>query len=138
MIHYLTEKELIAINYTLIKQISPTEDFGVKDLSALKAVIAQPRQNTFKTELYPTTYDKAAILFEMIINKYCFYNDNKRTAVVGLYVFLRKNKIQLVASNKEIADYAVHVAVQKSKHRLTNEEIAKWIDRNSQKIKQSK
>lgn len=34
MIHYLTEKEFVAINYTLIKQISPTEDFGVKDPSA--------------------------------------------------------------------------------------------------------
>ena len=135
MIHYLTEKEFVAINYTLIKQISPTEDFGVKDPSALKAVVAQPRQNTFGAELYPTIYDKAAILFEMIINKHCFYNGNKRTAVMGLYVFLRKNKIQLVVSNKEIADYSVHVAVQKGKHRLTNEEIAKWIERNSQNIK---
>ena len=70
MIQYLTEKELVAINYAIIKHISPTEDFGVKDSSALKVVIAQPSQNLFGSELYPTLYDKAAILFEMIIKKH--------------------------------------------------------------------
>ncbi|WP_161878626.1 type II toxin-antitoxin system death-on-curing family toxin [Alkalibacterium sp. MB6] len=131
MTYYLTEKELLAINYSMIRQFSPTEDFGVKDSSALKAVVAQPRQNGFGTELYPTIYDKAAILFEMCINKYCFFNGNKRTAVMALYVFLRKNGVQLTLSNKEIADYAVYVAVQKGENRLTNEDISKWIEMNS-------
>lgn len=131
MINYLTEKELIAINYAVIKQISPTEDFGVKDPAALKSVIAQPRQNVFGTELYPTIYDKAAILFEMVVNKHCFFNGNKRTSVMTLYVFLRKNNIRLTATNQEVADYAVQVAVQKGKERLTNEEIAEWIKLHS-------
>lgn len=131
MTHYLTEKELLAINYSVIRRFSPTEDFGVKDPSALKAVVAQPRQNVFGTELYPTIYDKAALLFEMCINKHCFFNGNKRTAVMALYVFLRKNGFQLTVSNKEIADYAVYVAVQKGEDRLTNENISKWIEMNS-------
>lgn len=135
MIQYLTEKELIAINYAVIKQISPTEDFGVKDAAALKSVIAQPRQNVFGIELYSTVYDKAAILFEMVVNKHCFFNGNKRTSVMALYVFLRKNNIRLTASNHEVADYAVQVAVQKGKERLSNEEIAKWIETRSEENK---
>lgn len=47
-------------------------------------------------------------------------------------MFFTKNKIQLLTLNKEMANYAVHMAVQKDKHRLTNEEIAKRIERNSQ------
>lgn len=132
MIRYLSEKELVAINYAVIKQISPTEDFGVKDSSALKSVVNQPRQNVFGKELYPTVYDKAAILFEMVVNKHCFFNGNKRTSVMALCVFLRKNNIRLTASNQEIADYAVQVAVQKGKERLANEEIAQWIQTHSQ------
>lgn len=132
MIRYLSEKELVAINYAVIKQISPAEDFGVKNPSALKSVVNQPRQNVFGTELYPTVYDKAAIFFEMVVNKHCFFNGNKRTSVMALYVFLRKNNIRLTASNQEIADYAVQVAVQKGKERLRNEEIAQWIQTHSQ------
>lgn len=131
MTHYLTEKELVAINYSVIRHFSPTEDFGVKDPSALKAVVAQPRQNVFGTELYPTIYDKAAILFEMCINKHCFFNGNKRTAVMALYVFLSKNGCRLNVSNNEIADYAVYVAVQKGEDRLSNEDISKWIEMSS-------
>jgi len=44
----------------------------VKDSSTLKAVVAQPRQNTFGTELYPKIFDKVAILLEMVVNKHCF------------------------------------------------------------------
>ena len=131
MTHYLTEKELLAINYSVIRRFSPTEDFGIKDSSALKAVVAQPRQNVFGTELYPTIYDKAAILFEMCINKHCFFNGNKRTAVMALYVFLSKNGCRLNVSNNEIADYAVYVAVQKGEDRLSNEDISKWIEMSS-------
>lgn len=134
MIQYLTENEIVAINYAVIKQISPSEDFGVKEPSALKAVVAQPRQNVIGAELYSTIYDKGAILFEMIINKHCFYNGNKRTAVMALYVFLRKNSIRLIASNKEIADFAVDIAVHKGKNRMTNKEISNWIEVNSEKI----
>ena len=134
MIQYLTEKELVAINYAVIKQISPDEDFGIKDSAALKTVITQPQQNIFDEELYPTIYQKAAILTEMIVNKHCFYNGNKRTAVMEMYMFLRKNGIRLTVSNQAIADYVVLVAVQKGKECLKIEEIAKWIVENSEAI----
>jgi|SRR5690625_546575 len=131
MIHYLTENEIVAINYAVNKQFSPTEDFGIKDPKALKAVIAQPKQEVFGEVLYPSIYDKAAILFEMLINKHCFFNGNKRTAVMALYIFLRKNNIYLTANNQEIEDFTVQIAVQKEQNRLTNEEIAEWIEQRS-------
>lgn len=137
MIYYLTEKELVTINYSVIKQFSPSEDFGIKDPSALKSVVAQPQQTIYDKELYPSVYDKAAILFEKVINKHCFYNGNKRTAVMSLYIFLRKNGIHLTASNNEIADYAVFLTSPNGNKRPTNKEISKWIESNSTDFRHS-
>jgi len=131
MVRYLTEKEIVAINYYQIKQFSPSEDFGLKDPKALKVCVNQPKQVVFEKILYPTLYNKAAILFEMLINKHCFYNGNKRTAVMALYTFLKLNGVHLKSSNEAIADYAVSVAIKRGNERLTNENIAHWIEIHS-------
>lgn len=132
MTRYLTEKEIVAINYAVIKNLSPTEDFGVKEPSALNSCVAQPKQEIFGRVLYPTTYDKAAILFEMLINKHCFRNGNKRTAVMAVFSFMKLNDIQLHASNKELADVAVEIASQRGDKRLTHEKIVEWLKQHSQ------
>jgi len=131
MVRYLIEKEIVAINYYQIKQFSPSEDFGLKDSKALKVCVNQPKQVVFGKVLYPTLYNKAAILFEMLINKHCFYNGNKRTAVMALYIFLKLNEVHLKSSNEAIADYAVSVAIKRGNERLTNENIAHWIEIHS-------
>lgn len=115
----------------MIKRFSPTEDFGVKEPSALKACVEQPKQEVFGAVLYPTVYDKAAILFEMLVNKHCFYNGNKRTTVMAVYTFMRLNNIQFQASNKEVADMAVAIASQRGDERLTHEQIAEWLKTHS-------
>lgn len=134
MIRYLTEEEMVAINYAVIKQISPTEDFGVKEPSALNAVVNQPKQVVFGEELYPYLYDKAAILFEKTVNKHCFYNGNKRTATMALYVFLKRNGVQLHASNKALADMAVNIAAERGHNQLKQADIVDWIKEHSHMI----
>lgn len=132
MTRYLTEKEIVAINYAVIKNLSPMEDFGVKEPSALKSCVAQPKQEVFGKVLYPMIYDKAAILFEMLINKHCFRNGNKRTAVMAVFSFMKLNDIQLHVSNKELADVAVVIASQRGGKRLTHEKIVEWLKQHSQ------
>jgi len=44
MVRYLTEKEIVAINYYQMKQFSPSEDFGLKDSNALKVCVNQPKK----------------------------------------------------------------------------------------------
>lgn len=122
---------MVAINYAVIKNFSPTEGFGVKEPSALKFCVAQPKQEVFGKVLYPTTYAKAAILFEMLVNKHCFRNGNKRTAVMAVFSFMKLNDIQLHVSNKELADVAVVIASQRGDKRLTHEEIVEWLKQHS-------
>lgn len=128
MIRYLTEQELIIINSLQIKRYSPQEPIGVKEPTALNMCVSLPAQYVFGKELYPTIFDKAAILYQKLVQKHCFYNANKRTALVVLHSFLRLNHINLHVDNKTMEDYTVMVATDKE---LTWQLIAKWIEENS-------
>ena len=103
-------EEVIAMNYALIKRYSPQEIIGVKEMGALEMIIAQPKQAVFDKELYPTIFDKAYILFEKLSKKHCFHNANKRTAVLALLVFLKRNHYLLKVEDKELEDITVNVA----------------------------
>lgn len=128
MIRYLTEQELIIINSLQIKRYSPQEPIGVKEPTALNMCVSLPAQYVFGKELYPTIFDKAAILYQKLVQKHCFYNANKRTALVVLHSFLRLNHINLHVDNKTMEDYTVMVATDKE---LTWQLVAKWIEENS-------
>lgn len=125
---YLTEHEVKIINGIVIKKYSPGEDAGVKDPNALNVTIMQPKQVVFGKELYPTVFLKAAILFEMIVNKHCFYNGNKRTAIMALYVFLNLNGYVLKVENIELENMAVDLATKRGKEKIETSELAQWIE----------
>lgn len=129
MIRYLTERELVMINTLQIQRYSPEEQIGVKEPTALNMCVALPKQAVFDKELYPTLFDKAAILYQKLVQKHCFYNANKRTALVALHTFLRLNGLELHVGNKEIEDYTVLVATDKN---LTHEMIAAWLKIHSE------
>lgn len=133
-VRYLTEKEIMAINFLQIKRFSPKETFGVKEPTALNACVEQPKQEVFGKILYPTVEEKGAILFEMLINKHCFHNGNKRTAAVVLVTFLKLNGIQITVNNNELADMCVAIAEKKGKDRLSTADISRWIQSNSRSI----
>lgn len=80
---YLTEKEIILINAFVIAKINPKEQIGVKVPSALSMCVEQPKQFVLGQELSPKLEDKAAILFELLVNKHFFSME-----ISGLLQFL--------------------------------------------------
>ena len=126
MIRYLTEKELVMINTLQIRTYSPQEQIGVKEPTALHMCVELPKQDVFGVELYPTIFEKAAITFQKLIQKHCFFNANKRTALVALHTFLRLNGYQLEVSPKKMEDYTVQVATDPN---ITYQMIARWIEK---------
>ncbi|MFD2308602.1 type II toxin-antitoxin system death-on-curing family toxin [Enterococcus termitis] len=124
---YLTIEEVIAMNYALIKRYSPLEVIGVKEMGSLEMVIAQPKQEVFGKELYPTVFDKAYILYEKLIKKHCFHNGNKRTAVLAMLIFLKRNGFILKVKDCELEDISVGIAVNE----VSQEEVVSWLEKNS-------
>ncbi|UOB20789.1 type II toxin-antitoxin system death-on-curing family toxin [Macrococcus armenti] len=123
--YYLTEEDIILLNTFLIKKYSPKEQIGVVEPTALHMTVSSPKQHVFGEELYPTIYLKAANLYRNIVMKHIFYNGNKRTAFMGLNVFLRKNGLKLKVDADEAVEFTVRIATE----RLEEDVIAEWIER---------
>lgn len=125
MINYLTEKQIISINYKLILETSPGEQIGVKEPNALNMTVESPKQEVFGQELYPTVTLKAANLYRNLVMKRIFFNANKRTAFTCLEIFLYINHINIKVPTEEGIEFTVRIATEK----LEEEVIAEWIER---------
>ncbi|UTH11876.1 type II toxin-antitoxin system death-on-curing family toxin [Macrococcoides canis] len=123
---YLTEKQIIAINYKLIIETSPGEQIGVVEPNSLNMTVESPKQEVFGEELYPTLFLKAANLYRNIVMKHIFFNANKRTAFTCLEIFLYINGVSIKVPTEEGIEFTVRIATE----RLEEEEIAKWIERH--------
>lgn len=131
---YLTEKDLVMINVIQLETYSNQEQIGIKEPSALNMCVQQPKQEVFGKVLYQTIEDKGAILFELLINKHCFFNGNKRTAVMALYTFLTLNNVELVALEDDLVEFTVAIAERRGEQKITHDEIVRWIKNNSNVI----
>lgn len=120
---YLTEEQIIEINKTVILFATPKEPIQVKMPTALNAAVEAPKQTFGMEELYSTITQKAAILFQLLVQKHIFANGNKRTAYTATYIFLYLNGLNLKPSTKEAVDFTVKIA----KDSLEKEIIEAWI-----------
>ncbi|MEN2256140.1 type II toxin-antitoxin system death-on-curing family toxin [Enterococcus faecium] len=109
-IHYLEAKDIIKMNVIQIKKYSPNEPLGVKDANALEMCVGQLRASAFGEEVYPSIYEKAAILLIQLIKKHPFHNANKRTAFLATFVFLKINGQLLAIDQKDAVNLVVYIA----------------------------
>lgn len=65
--------------------------YGIRDKNSIKLISQSLNQEVFGVELYPTIFDKSAYLWYALSNYHCFYNGNKRTALVTTFIYLRIN-----------------------------------------------
>ncbi len=83
-------------------------------LANIKSALVTPFQNVYNTELYPSVYDKAAILAYLIIHDHPLDNGNKRMGYLTMTLFLYKNGIQLNMSNDEVYHFSKKIAASNS------------------------
>ncbi len=73
---YLGAKDIVKMNVIQIKKYSPNEPIGVKDPNALEMCVGQLKTTAFGEEVYPSVYEKAALLLIQLIYKHHFHNAN--------------------------------------------------------------
>ncbi len=113
--HYLTVKEVEAINQYIILKYSPNEPIGLKDRSMLESSVYRPQQSAFGKDVYPTIETKAAALFESLAQNRPFHNANKKTAFASLTQFLYYNVFDFEMLNQWAqADFTVDVVNHKN------------------------
>ena len=128
---YLTEDEIIEINYFVIQKYSPAEPVGLVHPKVLNMIVENPKQDVFGKELYPTLIEKSANIYKNLVQKHIFINGNKRTAFLALKSFLSFNGYALKVDTNEAVEFTVKIA-EKS---LQDKEISNWISNHLHKMK---
>jgi len=82
-------------------------------------------------ELYPGIFKKAAVYAEALVNYHVFIDGNKRTAIGIVARFLFLNNLILAATNQEIEEFAIQIAIKKQDLEL----ITQWLKAHSRKSK---
>ena len=105
---YLSPQQVLFIHYRLIHETGGQP--GVRDLTALKEVLARPAGTENGQETYTGLYKKAAILLEAMLENRPFVDGNRRTAVAAADMFLRLNGQRLGADGPEMLRFITRCA----------------------------
>jgi death on curing protein len=103
---------------------------GVRDRGRLESALAAMQQEVFGEQLYPSLFEKAAVLTRGLIADHPFVDGNKRTGLMAGLVFLNYNSLDTSElTDKELEDFAVQIAVE----HLDIPVIAAWFKAHSTK-----
>lgn len=127
---YLSIEQVLAIHDQMVLRFGGS--FGVRDLKLLESAILRPQSSFDGTDLYPTIFDKAAALLQSLLKNHPFIDGNKRTALSSTGIFLELNGYSLKNTGSQEVEFAVKVDTQN----LTLEQISKWLDNHSTKIRE--
>ncbi len=128
VIHYLSEAEIIAINEEMVAKFGGLH--GVRDLHMLSSAVGRPQMSVGFQDAYKTIFDKAAAMFNSIINNHPFLDGNKRTSLLSAVVFIEHNGWTVQFRRKE----AVKFTRKAHNQDYTVEQISQWLRDHSVKI----
>jgi len=104
---------------------------GMRDEGLLESALARPQHLARYEE--PSTFQLASAYCEGIVNNHPFADGNKRAGLLAARVFLFKNGYRLEPEEAEM----VAVIRQVAAGDLGREELAEWLDANSEPISEA-
>ena len=125
---YVSFDELLVLHDKVLELSGGSS--GVRDYGRLESAVHSQYQEIFGEQLYKGIHEKAAALARGIIGDHPFIDGNKRTAMLTALTLMRINKYKLVASQKDLEDFAVQIAVEN----CSVEDIAAWFMKNTKEM----
>jgi len=98
--------------------------FVVRDAGLLASALERPHTTLFGEEVYPTLAEKAAAMGHAIAKYHPMLDGNKRSAWIGMNVFLELNGFDVEASVDEAFDFMLDIA----NDRIELPAIASWLE----------
>lgn len=121
MIRYLTLAEVLELHRLVLAQTGGAA--GLRDLGALEAAVAQPRQSFGGQELYPSLAAKVAALGFGLIANHPFVDGNKRVGHAAIDTMLLLNGAELRAPVDEAEAMILRVASGQA----SREQLVAWV-----------
>jgi len=119
-------KELILYFYDqLIQNYGGT--YGIRDEKLLDSALEQPKATYEGKYLHDTLTKMAAAYGYHLCNNHPFVDGNKRIALVTMDVFLQRNDLEIVASEKE----TYKIMIQLSAGSLSKKDLITWLENNT-------
>ncbi len=83
---------------------------GIRDINLLESAVARPFQTFNNNDVYISVFEKATALLESIVKNHPFADGNKRTGFLSSLIFLKRNNLKLIASEKEAYQFVIKIA----------------------------
>jgi death-on-curing protein len=121
VIRYLTLAEVLELHRLVLAQTGGAA--GLRDLGALEAAVAQPRQSFGGQELYPSLAANVAALGFGLIANHPFVDGNKRVGHAAIDTMLLLNGVELRAPVDEAEAMILRVASGQA----SREQLVAWV-----------
>lgn len=105
---YLTEEQVTRLHDRALQKYGGAA--GIRDAGALASALAQPSQEAFGAEFYPTLNEKAAAYLVFLACNHPFSDGNKRTAYLAAATFLLMNGVKLRGSDDAVFELVLQTA----------------------------
>ena len=120
-VRYPTPQQVLAIHAYIVDKTGGSH--GVRDLGLLVSSCERPKTSIGGQEMYPTIFEKAAVLLEALARYHVFLDGNKRTAFASSMRLLEMNGYVFTAENNDVVMFMLRVVEE----RMTVGAIASWL-----------
>ena len=124
---FLTFEQVLTIHDNQIETYGGSH--GIRDLALFESAIMRPQTTFGGKDLYPSVFEKAAILMHSLIMNHSFVDGNKRTGTVSVLVFLEINGFRVSVSQKELISISLEIASRK----MNAKNVSIWLKKTQRK-----
>lgn len=110
-VHYLDFDSLLAVNREVVTLTGEPHEFSSADGKRLKELLAEVKERAENRRPEEAISEKAVFLIFKIASGQHFRGGNKRTALVGGLVFLRKNGYKIDMSHPDLVSAVDKVGI---------------------------
>lgn len=119
---YISLDELLIIHTDQIERYGGSH--GIRDIGLLESALYRPQSSFGGEDLYPTLFEKAAVLVHSLLLNHAFIDGNKRTAITSMIIFCAMNEIKIICTQEKLVQFSLNV----ENKRLNLQEISSWLE----------
>ena len=127
MIRFLDKATLLLFHSDQLERYGGAS--GIRDEALLESALAQPQASFDGAYVHEGIFPMAAAYGYHLCQNHPFYDGNKRTALIAMYMFLYVNGYQIVSDKKSL--YAIMMDLARGK--VSKEELREYLIEHSQK-----
>lgn len=129
MIRFLDKNTLLIFHKDQLERYGGKQ--GLRDEGLLESALAQPQASFGGEYVHQYLFHMAAAYGFHICQNHPFFDGNKRTALISMYMFLYVNGYKLIADKKSLFALIMDLANGK----VTKEELTEYLKKHSEKRK---